>query len=365
MGNLERFWLVILIAAPLVVIVAEPAPIARHGCPARCGNVKIPYPFGTREGCYYNEDFLISCNNTFSPPLAFLDHSNINVTDISLEGRVQIMQYVAQNCYDESGHPINGSNNYALLRLKFNSSYIISDTENKFVAVGCDTIAEVTGVVQGNKSYTAGCKTICDRIDYVANHTCSGIGCCLISIAKGMNLFEITVRSYESHKKVWKFNPCSYGFVVEQSQFDFSPKLLRELQNVTKVPMVLDWSIRDVNDTCGKTKKAKACKGKSFCAPVDDNGYRCKCLDGFEGNPYLPSGCRDIDECSPPNRNPCKGGMICTNTVGSYRCSCPKGYHLENGTAQGCVTNHRQNWNLILVTLGKYTCFNPLPSSHI
>ncbi|GKU98435.1 hypothetical protein SLEP1_g11445 [Rubroshorea leprosula] len=361
MGNLERFWLVILIAAPLAAIVAEPAPIA-NGCPDRCGNVEIPYPFGTREGCYYNEDFLISCDDTFRPPLAFLWNSNINVTNITLEGRVQIRTFTARDCYDQSGHRINGSGSHRLtwLRLKFNSSFTISDNENKFVAVGCDTEAEVTGIVEGDKSYTAGCKTICDRIDYVANDTCSGIGCCQISIAKGMSYIDITVRSYKSHKKVWTFNPCSYGFVVEQSQFHFSPKLLRELQNVIKLPMVLDWSIRDENDTCGKTKKAKACQGNSTCFPVDDNGYRCKCLDGFEGNPYLPSGCQDIDECSPPNRNPCKGGMLCTNTEGNYTCSCPKGYHFENGTAQGCVANHRQNWNLILVTLGKCTCFNPL-----
>ncbi|GLT84908.1 hypothetical protein SLE2022_031170 [Rubroshorea leprosula] len=346
MGILERFWLVILIAAPLAAIVAEPAPIAKPGCPDRCGHVSIPYPFGTREGCYYNEDFLISCNDTFRPSLAFLRNSNINVTNITLEGRVQIMKSVSRICYDKSGHQMNGGGSSTRLQLEFNSIYTISDTENKFVAVGCDTTADITGVVQGDERYTAGCKTICDRIDYVANNTCSGIGCCQISIAKGINLFEILVWSFENHTKVWTFNPCSYGFLVEQSQFHFSPKLLRELQNISKLPMVLDWSIRDVNDTCGKTKKAKACQGNSFCGPVEDNGYRCKCLEGFEGNPYLPGGCQDIDECSPPNRNPCKGGMICTNTVGSYRCSCPKGYHLvEISDERGCVRRKR---NLLL-----------------
>ncbi|GKU98425.1 hypothetical protein SLEP1_g11435 [Rubroshorea leprosula] len=310
MGILERFWLVILIAAPLAAIVAQPAPIAKHGCPDRCGNVSIPYPFGTREGCYYNEDFLISCNDTFSPPLAFLYNSTINVINITLEAKVHIMKFIAHDCYDKFGNPINvsGRNSYTQLQLKFNSIYTISYTENQFVAVGCDTMADVTGVVQGNESYTAGCKTKCDSINYVTNDTCSGIGCCQISIAKGMSYINITVRSYESHKKVWTFNPCSYGFVVDQSQFDFSPKLLRELKNVSKLPMVLDWSIRDVKDTCGKTGKAKACQGNSSCFPVD-NGYRCKCSKGFEGNPYLPSGCQDIDECSPPNRNPCKGGI--------------------------------------------------------
>ncbi|GKU98427.1 hypothetical protein SLEP1_g11437 [Rubroshorea leprosula] len=358
MGIHERFWLVILIAASLAAIVAEPAPIAKPGCQDSCGNVSIPYPFGTTEGCYYNEDFLISCNDTFSPPLAFLRKSNINVTNITLGGRVQIMKFIAHDCYDKFGDPINVDDSNTWLHLKFNSSYTISDTENKFVAVGCDTIAYVEGG-QGNKSYTAGCITKCDSIDYVTNHTCSGIGCCQTSIAKGMNYINITVKSYENHRKVWTFNPCSYGFVVEQSQFNFSSDYLHGLQNVSKLPMVLAWSIQDVNDTCGKTKKAKACQGNSSCDPVDDNGYRCKCLDGFEGNPYLPSGCQDINECLDPNRNNCSKDMICTNTVGSYTCSCPKGYHLVViNDGRGCV---RRDWIGILVPVGKYTYFIPPP----
>ncbi|KAB1210633.1 Wall-associated receptor kinase-like 9 [Morella rubra] len=41
---------------------------------------------------------------------------------------------------------------------------------------------------------------------------------------------------------------------------------------------------------------------------------------GYEGNPFLPGGCQDIDECeAPKGRNPC-GSKRCKNTRGDYRC---------------------------------------------
>ncbi|CAL9079840.1 unnamed protein product, partial [Musa textilis] len=53
------------------------------------------------------------------------------------------------------------------------------------------------------------------------------------------------------------------------------------------------------------------------------SGYRCQCNDGYEGNPYLPNGCTDIDECSLPQKYVCYG--TCTNTMGGYSCTCPPG----------------------------------------
>ncbi|XP_062201231.1 wall-associated receptor kinase 5-like [Phragmites australis] len=79
------------------------------------------------------------------------------------------------------------------------------------------------------------------------------------------------------------------------------------------------------NLTCQEAQKnlsQYACVStNSICLGVNSMkgyvGYRCKCLDGFQGNPYITNGCEDIDKCGMPGI--CKG--VCHNVVGSYYCT--------------------------------------------
>ncbi|XP_074318899.1 wall-associated receptor kinase-like 10 [Silene latifolia] len=93
--------------------------------------------------------------------------------------------------------------------------------------------------------------------------------------------------------------------------------------------VVLEWFVG--NDSCINARKnpsAYACKEKSFCVDVDKalgvKGYRCKCINGYEGNPYNSgaAGCVDINECAD---FPCAG--LCKNIEGGYTCHCPSGYY--------------------------------------
>ncbi|CAN6721485.1 unnamed protein product [Malus baccata var. baccata] len=147
----------------------------KPGCQDKCGNVSIPYPFGTKEGCYLNEDFLITCNGTHhDPPKPFFE-KGIEVANISVDGKLYITLHTAAQCYDRSGQPNGGYINSVLVTL---SKFFISNTDNLFVRVGCDTYAYITGDNSGNYTYTGGCATLCSSIDYVANvgnETCSNV----------------------------------------------------------------------------------------------------------------------------------------------------------------------------------------------
>ncbi|KAL3572771.1 hypothetical protein D5086_026675 [Populus alba] len=130
--------------------------------------------------------------------------------------------------------------------------------------------------------------------------------------------------------------------MIEEKQFSFFPSNLSDLKKVEKLPLIVDWSIgRNKCETLEKNRMSNACQGQSKCHdPENGSGYICKCLDGYQGNPYLPNGCQNIDECTDATvNNNCT--HICTNSQGNYTCSCPKGYHgdgRKNG--EGCI-RHR------------------------
>ncbi|KAL6903718.1 hypothetical protein ACP4OV_004531 [Aristida adscensionis] len=101
---------------------------------------------------------------------------------------------------------------------------------------------------------------------------------------------------------------------------------------------VVKWAVD--NSTC---QEATANKEKYMCISdysdcidvVDDRtgrhvGYRCKCSSGFQGNPYIEDGCKDIDECLQPAKYICHG--VCQNSFGSFTCTgCPHGTDFDTG----------------------------------
>ncbi|PPR89142.1 hypothetical protein GOBAR_AA31546 [Gossypium barbadense] len=254
-------------------VAAQPKP----GCQSHCGNIGIPYPFGTRKGCNIGSDFFINCNTSFNPPKAFLSDTEIEVLNISLD----------------DGH----------LRVQYDKSIV------------------------------------CNNVSDVINGSCSGIGCCQTAIPRGLQAYFFDFSSSRNHSSVLTFNPCSYVFIVEDGAYTFSTSDLSNLDfNKREYPLILDWTIG--NQTCEEAKmdpKNYACKQNSACIdPESGPGYLCKCNHGFQGNPYLSIGCQDINECE--TLKPRNESGTCHNTLGSYNCSCPEGFEgdgQKNGTGIG------------------------------
>jgi hypothetical protein len=285
MGLSGRLLQIIVSGVIIFAILAAAATTnAKPGCPNKCGDVEIPFPFGLNEteACYLNgQNFDIFCDS--GRPMI----GNMPVLNISIETHeLHVLNTVVRDCYNQSGQRI--SNNTKRLSA---AQFTISNTKNQFTVLGCDTEAYLGGY-QNREWYWLGCSSLCPSLSNVVNNSCSGVGCCEVGFPDGLKDISVQVQSFHNHSKVLDFNPCGYAFVVEKDKSNFSSDILRNLTK-KRVPLVFDWSIG--NETCkeARNKSNFACQDKnSECFdPQNREGYRCMCKQGYKGNPYLYGGC--------------------------------------------------------------------------
>ncbi|KAJ4746394.1 Wall-associated kinase family protein [Rhynchospora pubera] len=300
-----------------------------------CYNISIPYPFGIignySLGLEHLPSFGIICNG--SGPMLPLPSGQYKVVDISLpQGTITILgRAVAWRCLDNfSGISLPPDQDLSLEGTPFT----FSDMKNKFTLVGCDAMATIQGA---NGSYISGCAAFCVSKKTVVEGVCSGVGCCQAPIPralKRLNLNFTSIRGQIGATQDVPWDPCSKAFLVKEDEYVFTYDDLISNMNNQNRTVVLEWSIG--NQSCSEmdSKNGTECKANSHCYNSTNGiGYRCKCFDGFEGNPYLSPGCEDINECKGPN-NPCVHPNRCKNTIGGSICKCPFGMS-GDGTLRG------------------------------
>ncbi|CAN4116038.1 unnamed protein product [Withania somnifera] len=266
---------------------------------------------------------------------------------------MRVSNTLNRKCYSQTGVLLQ--DDPAWMGLGSSSPYSFSNL-NRFTVVGCDD-----GAIMSGRNFANGCPALCTSTNDIVKGKCMGFGCCQITIPKGLKYFNTTMITTRNHSLAWSFNPCGYSFLGEASRFEFQGvEDLSDVNFVTKimdnVPIVLDWAIGNL--TCVEAQKRNdyACLNNSQCVDSDTGigGYRCSCNSGYEGNPYIGSGCQDIDECADPNSNSCE--KICINLPGSYNCSCPEGSTGDGRkSGRGCVapsSNSEFPWIKFSVGLG-------------
>ncbi|KMS95257.1 hypothetical protein BVRB_010520, partial [Beta vulgaris subsp. vulgaris] len=328
-----------------------PQVIAPH-CPERCGNVSIPYPFGLEDGCYYEDphnNFKIFCDYNTTPPQPLFG-TNFAVFNTSvLTGEICINRDISYECYDENKFNRNYT---ALVNIR---GFTISSTNNLLIGMGCDTYVWFTGIRHG-KPYQTGCMTSCNDLVEVPNDACNGVGCCVASLPDEVTNISTTIGSYSNHSNVLSFNPCSAAYPVAKNEYRYHKMNLTQdlnfyLKNNIRLPVVFNWAIGTEKCSVAQSNGTCLCKSNTLCEDSPNQaGYHCKCKDGFTGNPYLPQGCIDINECKESNE--CEKPEYCVNQLGGYNCKCPKGYHGNGTKAQPCFSNTRSWIKPVAATVG-------------
>ncbi|XP_028751586.1 wall-associated receptor kinase 2-like [Neltuma alba] len=273
----------------LVCTAAAAAAQTKRGCEDTCGNVSIPYPFGTSKNCYMNERFFVNCTTTTTSSgqatTSLIYGTNLPVLDISIDPpELTFSDNVSKHCY-------NSKHGFPWHSIWFRN-FAISNTKNRFTVVGCDTYAHFRDL---NSSFMTGCSLSCTSWTRFEEGACSGVGCCQTNFPEAIMNYKITLKSFDNYTDVRNFNPCGYAFVAKEGSFNFSHRDLRDLGNRTQFPVVVDWAV--ANQTCHEAQKdpsSYACKQNSICNGSESGiGYHCVCKEGFTGNPYL-FGCKGI-----------------------------------------------------------------------
>ncbi|TVU20900.1 hypothetical protein EJB05_30502, partial [Eragrostis curvula] len=279
------------IVLSLASVSAQPAP----GCQTHCGNVEIPYPFGIGPGCAIEKRFEINCNKTLRGEKSNI--VNVEVLNISVShGKTRVLNRISTYCYNSTTRRMK-TYPWSLDLSKW--PYRFSDVDNKFIVMGCNTLAYIYNIYN-RTGYTTACASVCESSRALTNGSCLGVGCCENAIPKGLTRYDVYFKRVYNDSNSSQFNPCSYAALVATETFNFSSEFITTTRfNETykgRQPLVLDWAIGNVTCDMARNMPSYACRDRNSVCVDSTNGpgYLCNCSDGYEGNPYLQDNCTGI-----------------------------------------------------------------------
>ncbi|KAJ8424485.1 LOW QUALITY PROTEIN: hypothetical protein Cgig2_030693 [Carnegiea gigantea] len=169
-------------------------PMAKPGCPDKCGNVTVSFPFGIGSNCYYNDWYSITCNDS-TPVLAKFD---LEVLGITL-GEGQFSYGYQLHC---GKHHMTSTN-------LGGSPYSYSDIYNVFVPVLCPA----TSLSNGQDKIVAQCAPTCDfNSRYMSSFTSEEI--CETHPPLSLSVYDVNIARSNG--------TCSYIFMVDIDDMDMS-----------------------------------------------------------------------------------------------------------------------------------------------
>uniref|UniRef100_A0ACD5Z2G5 Uncharacterized protein n=1 Tax=Avena sativa TaxID=4498 RepID=A0ACD5Z2G5_AVESA len=314
-----------------ILRIPSAAELAQAGCPSRCGDVDISYPFGIGPGCF-RQGLELTCDNTANPPRLFLGNSTFQVNGIH-----PVENGIGASAVHFNVPMLSGMDTYNMSwEPPVKGVTLAGEGSSTLYVVGCGMGVYLFG--HDANDPIGSCMSIClddkeamkkaNNADHYYGDDVAGMGSCSIRLGQDVRAFGFMVGRLSGGVSAPSGDVLSNVKVFLAQGYNFNTSDIYSSRiNESNVDGALFQTAITDQPTCESAQKNKAtyaCNYESDCQDVSSGGYECWCPGNTavqEDNPYVMDGCTHGY-----NPNP-KGG--CMRFCGNM--SIPFPFGLEKG----------------------------------